>query len=88
MLDDQDAAAPLSGRGGVGGRKGRKTKRRGGELYDAFAGGSDEELFSEDEREEVYRDVDDDGAREKASGGVSGDGEKRSPGGTYLGPEK
>jgi kexin len=49
MLDDQeDAEGMLSGV--AGGRKGR---RRAGELYDAFAGESDEELFSDDEG---YRD--------------------------------
>ena len=50
MIDDHDAAAgqPLSG------AKIRK-KRRGGELYDAFAGESDEEIFSEGEEAE-YRD--------------------------------
>ena len=50
MLDDQDGAAgaPLSG------GQGRK-KRRGGELYDAFAGESDEEIFSEGEEIE-YKD--------------------------------
>lgn len=51
MLDDQDnaAGAPLSG------TQGRK-KRRGGELYDAFAGESDEEIFSEGEEVE-YKDA-------------------------------
>jgi kexin len=41
--------------GGAGGKKGRK--KRAGELYDAFAGESDDELFSDDE---AYRDVEDD----------------------------
>ena len=52
MIDDHDAGAgePLSG------GKARK-KRRGGELYDAFAGESDEEIFSEGEEAE-YRDED------------------------------
>jgi len=50
MIDDHDggAGAPLSG------GQGRK-KRRGGELYDAFAGESDEEIFSEGEEAE-YKD--------------------------------
>jgi kexin len=50
MLDDHDVAAgaPLSGAK-------RRTKRRGGELYDAFAGESDEEIFSEGEDGE-YKD--------------------------------
>ena len=48
MVDDED------GTNGVNGRtKGRRSKR-GGELYDAFAGESDEELLSDEEGE--YRD--------------------------------
>ena len=39
------------------GTKGQK--RRGGELYDAFAGESDENLFSEDDGSERYQDVPD-----------------------------
>ena len=59
MLDDQDAGAgaPLSG-----GK--RRTKRRGGELYDAFAGESDEEIFSEGEEGE-YKD--EEPSREKSA---------------------
>ncbi|QKX55565.1 uncharacterized protein TRUGW13939_02659 [Talaromyces rugulosus] len=45
--DDDDAEAPLAGRTG--------RKRRGGELYNAFAEESEEELLSEDE-EDMYRD--------------------------------
>jgi len=48
MVEDDDAAAGLNG-----GAQGKRQKRRGGELYDAFAGESDEELLSE---EEGYRD--------------------------------
>ena len=48
MLDDEDAAL----NGGVGGKK---KGRRAGELYDAFAGESDEEGLLSDEDEE-YRD--------------------------------
>ncbi|OCK77119.1 KEX1 protease precursor [Lepidopterella palustris CBS 459.81] len=52
MLDDQDDdEARQSVNGAASGRRG---KRRAGELYDAFAGESDEELFSEDDAE--YRD--------------------------------
>ena len=50
MVNDEDvdgAGQPLNGEGG-------RRKRRGGELYDAFAGESDEEIFSE--AEEEYRD--------------------------------
>ena len=43
--------------GTTGGAGGRKPRRRGGELYDAFAGESDEELFS-DEDDEPYKDRD------------------------------
>lgn len=55
----------LDGDGGeaglTSGTKGRRTKKRAGELYDAFAGESDEELLSNDEEslsndEEDYRD--------------------------------
>lgn len=53
MLDDADASAALTGT-----TEGRRTRRRAGELYDAFAGESDEELLSEaeSEPEPEYRD--------------------------------
>ncbi|KAF2426497.1 hypothetical protein EJ08DRAFT_373680 [Tothia fuscella] len=76
MVDaEDDEEAPLAG-GGVGGKGGKKKKggRRGGELYDAFAGESDEDLFSEEgddvgdrerEREGArYRDDDEGGSEE------------------------
>ncbi|KAI5284026.1 pheromone processing endoprotease [Ascosphaera aggregata] len=45
MLDnDEHESYPLAGAGA-----GRKKKRTGGELYDAFAGESDEELLSDDD---------------------------------------
>ena len=50
MVNDEDvdgAGEPLSG-------EGARRKRRGGELYDAFAGESDEEIFSDAEHE--YKD--------------------------------
>ncbi|KAJ9648610.1 pheromone processing endoprotease [Coniosporium tulheliwenetii] len=55
VLEDEDegrgAGAGVGvGTGVGGGRQGRR-KRRAGELYDAFAGESDEELLSEDEDE-------------------------------------
>ncbi|OJD21403.1 hypothetical protein ACJ73_07256 [Blastomyces percursus] len=87
MIDESDEADPLSGDGdgngeGVGhmgaggvGRVGRKQRKKGGELYDAFAGESDEELLSDDGLGEMglsdsgsegpYRDEDD----EKIVGG-------------------
>jgi kexin len=44
MLRDEETEALGAGeKGAVGGRRGRRT--RGGELYDAFAGGSDDEDF-------------------------------------------
>lgn len=46
LLDEQEAEGLASGEKGVRGKNGRKT--RGGELYDAFAGGSDEEDDDED----------------------------------------
>lgn len=52
VLDDHDDDT-----GGMNGNAGgRRGKRRAGELYDAFAGESDEELFS-DVEEEPYRDA-------------------------------
>jgi len=66
MLDDVDDDEARQGLNGAaaGARKG---KRRAGELYDAFAGESDEELFSDDEE---YRD-------EKPKGGDGVYDEKR-----------
>ena len=52
VLEDEDEAA--TGLTKVG-KKGKRPTRRGGELYDAFAGESDEELLSEDEAG-AYRD--------------------------------
>lgn len=64
VLDDADAGASLTGAA-----SGRRPRRRAGELYDAFAGESDEELLSESEEEEkAYRDdeADNDGPGRKA----------------------
>ena len=47
MIEDEDEMHPMTGGG--------RTQRRGGELYNAFAGESDEEIFS-DEEEKPYRD--------------------------------
>ena len=54
-LDNTDANSGANGAAG-----GRRPKRRAGELYDAFAGESDEELLSESEAEDekTYRDDD------------------------------
>lgn len=43
-VEDDDTTAGLNGRA-----RGKRQKRRGGELYDAFAGESDEELLSDEE---------------------------------------
>ena len=51
MLEDEDGAMD----GGAGGG-GKKKARRAGELYDAFAGESDEEGLLSDEDDEEYRD--------------------------------
>ncbi|CAI7571386.1 unnamed protein product [Penicillium glandicola] len=48
MIEDEDESQPMTGASG-------RTQRRGGELYNAFAGESDEEMFSDDD-EEPYRD--------------------------------
>jgi kexin len=51
LLDDEEAEGLNSGEKGAAGRKGRTGRgTRGGELYDAFAGGSD------DDEEDEYRD--------------------------------
>lgn len=47
MIEDEDETQPMAGASG-------RTQRRGGELYNAFAGESDEEMFSDDD--EPYRD--------------------------------
>lgn len=52
VLESNDDEDGKNGDGKIGGRK---SKRRAGELYDAFAGESDEEMFSSDE-DERYRD--------------------------------
>ncbi|KAL8799312.1 MAG: hypothetical protein Q9182_005987 [Xanthomendoza sp. 2 TL-2023] len=55
VLGDADAGAGLTGTAG-----GRRPRRRAGELYDAFAGESDEEqlLSDSEEDEKAYRDDD------------------------------
>ena len=47
MIEDEDEMQPMTGASG-------RTQRRGGELYNAFAGESDEEMFSDND--EPYRD--------------------------------
>lgn len=48
MIEDEDEMDAMNGSG--------RTQRRGGELYNAFAGASDEEIFSDDDNDEPYRD--------------------------------
>ncbi|KAK4865226.1 hypothetical protein LT330_001849 [Penicillium expansum] len=48
MIEDEDEMQPMTGASG-------RTQRRGGELYNAFAGESDEEMFSDDD-DAPYRD--------------------------------
>jgi kexin len=62
LLDDEELDA-LNGEKGIGGRRSRRT--RGGELYDAFAGGSDEE------DEEFDDDDDDDDGNEAQEHGIT-----------------
>jgi kexin len=56
-LDDVEDREDTGMLGAAAGRK--KRAKRGGELYDAFAGESDEDLISDDEGDEgPYRDRD------------------------------
>ncbi|SLM38701.1 hypothetical protein LPUS_08994 [Lasallia pustulata] len=66
MLDDADLDGDVNGAA-----NGRRIKRRAGELYDAFAGGSDEELLSEEEVEPEYKD-EGSPTRQARGGGDSG----------------
>lgn len=50
-LIEEDEAEGLTRGGNV--KAGKKTKRRAGELYDAFADGSDDDIFSDDDEEET-----------------------------------
>lgn len=65
VLDTEEDIRGINGQ-----TSGKKAKRRAGELYDAFAGESDEELFSSDE--EGYRDAPDErrGRGERREGSV------------------
>ena len=74
MLDEQvDGATGGNGRG----VKGTRGRRRAGELYDAFAGESDEELLSDEEGVAgQYMDEPDDPEEERGSGQPRKDDEK------------
>lgn len=73
MLDD----AELDGEAN-GAANGGRVKRRAGELYDAFAGESDEELLSQEEAEPEYKDEASPtrrgGEKEEFGGGREGEG--------------
>lgn len=85
MVAEDEEGYPLSGAGAggiVGGRKQSQRRRRGGELYDAFAGESDEEIFSESEAgEKPYYDHEDgDDDDEGRADGVDGQQRTRDDG--------
>lgn len=70
VLDGDDGKAGLNPR-----TKGRRDRKRAGELYDAFAGESDEELLSNDEEDYWHGEEEDDedrGRSESRMGGRSG----------------
>ncbi|KAJ5976053.1 Proprotein convertase P [Penicillium waksmanii] len=75
IIEDEDEMHPMAGGAG-------RTQRRGGELYNAFAGESDEELFSEDDDDEPYRD----GLTRISE--KDGEGEDDSPGSHLLSEKK
>lgn len=76
ILDDEEETRNLTG-----GRPGKKVGRKAGELYDAFAGGSEEDLVSSDEEDESYRD--ESGGGEGSSGGET---EASTSGGSSASP--
>ena len=65
--DAEDTRAMLGGEAGRG-------KRRAGELYDAFAGDSDEDVFSGDEKDYQDEDEEDEGGTNESSEGSRGRG--------------
>ncbi|RAK74249.1 kexin kexB [Aspergillus fijiensis CBS 313.89] len=64
MVEDEDELQAMNGRSA-------RTRRRGGELYNAFAGESDEEPLFSDDDEEPYRDrgISEEHDRDGATGG-------------------
>ena len=69
MLDDADLHDDANGAA-----NGRRVKRRAGELYDAFAGESDEELLSDEEAEPAYKDDEKPADRRERESGELGEG--------------
>ncbi|KAI1959667.1 pheromone processing endoprotease [Ophidiomyces ophidiicola] len=69
MVVEDDEEVPLSGAvAAAAGKKNPQRRRRGGELYDAFAGESDEEIFSgSEDGEKPYYDDDESGDEESPS---------------------
>lgn len=65
MVNDEDLDEAKQGL--TAGRSGRR--KRGGELYDAFAGESDDDIFSDDEDDQSYQDTPD---HDTGSGSGSG----------------
>jgi kexin len=79
--EDDEGGARAGMLNGAAGRKGRRAKR-GGELYDAFAGESDEDLLSESEDGDApYRDRDVSPYDEKAQSDAGGSSASGSLGG-------
>ena len=60
--------------------KGRRVKKRAGELYDAFAGESDEELLTDGEEEYKYVDMEEEEEDDDAEGEVAERGRSQSRG--------
>ncbi|KAF2634977.1 KEX1 protease precursor [Massarina eburnea CBS 473.64] len=80
--DEEGGARTGMLNGAAAGRQGRRA-RRGGELYDAFAGESDEDLLSESEDGDApYRDRDESPYDEKAQTGGSDAGGSSASGGS------
>ncbi|EEP75781.1 hypothetical protein UREG_00628 [Uncinocarpus reesii 1704] len=72
MVAEDEEGYPLNGAGvaGAGAKKQSQRRRRGGELYDAFAGESDEEIFSgSEDGEKPYYDDEEDGDDEREDDG-------------------
>ena len=80
VLDDDDPDGANGARAGIKGpaTKGRRAKKRGGELYDAFAGESDEDLLSEEDGGYKDADDDDDGREEERGRSQSRDFDEKN----------
>jgi kexin len=89
MLDDaedDEGGARAGMLNGAAGGKRKARARRGGELYDAFAGESDEDLLSDSEGEDgPYRDQEDREYDEKEDGETGSDGGESGGSGSSAG---